>query len=96
MAPLILDQLPDAVGVGGFVRQHDGARAEATEPRIGDLPVVRLTGGQAEPDRKALRVDNNVDLSREPTSASNETVICTPLFPVAACGRARTEVLSSI
>ena len=30
-----------------------------------DLPVVRLTRGQAEPDRETLRVDDDVDLGRE-------------------------------
>jgi hypothetical protein len=61
-----------------------------------DLPVVRLPCGQAEPDREALRVDDDVDLGREPASAATETVICTPLFAVAACWWARTEVLSII
>jgi hypothetical protein len=62
------NQLADAIGIVGFVRQHDGARAEAVEQRVGDLPVVRLTGGQAEPDREAVRVDNDVDLGREPAA----------------------------
>lgn len=65
---LILDQLADAVGVVGLVGQHDGARAEAVKQRVGDLPVVRLPGGQAEPDREALRVDDDVDLGREPAA----------------------------
>ena len=38
------------------------------EQRVGDLPVVRLPGGQAEPDRETLRVDDNVDLGREPAA----------------------------
>ena len=66
------------------------------EQRIGDLPVMRLPGGQAEPDRKALRVDDDMDLGREPAARSTETMICTPLFAVAACWCARTEVLSII
>jgi hypothetical protein len=35
---------------------------------VGDLPVVRLTGGQAEPDRESLRVDDYVNLGREPAA----------------------------
>jgi hypothetical protein len=66
------------------------------EQRVGDLPVVRLSGGQAEPDREALRVDDDVDLGREPAARSTETMICTPLFAVAACWCARMEVLSII
>ena len=62
---LLLDQLADMVGVIGLVCQHDRARAEVIEQRIGDLPVMRLSGGQAEPDRETLRVDDDVDLGRE-------------------------------
>lgn len=65
---LVLGQLADAIGIVGFVRQHDSARAEAVEQRIGDLPVMRLPSGQAEPDREALRVDDDVDLGREPAA----------------------------
>jgi hypothetical protein len=54
------------------------------EQAVGDLPVVRLPGGQAEPDREALRVNDDVDLGREPASAATETMICTPFFAVAA------------
>jgi hypothetical protein len=52
---------------------------------VGDLPVMRLSCRQAEPDREALRVDNDMDLGREPAAGSTETMICTPLFAVAAC-----------
>lgn len=81
---LILDQLADAVGVVGLVGQNYGARAEVVEQRVGDLPIERLPGGQAEPDREPRRVDDNVDLGREPTSAATETMIWTPFFAVAA------------
>lgn len=49
---MFLDQVTDAVGIIGLVRQHDGARAEVVEQRVGDLPIMRLAGGQAEPDRE--------------------------------------------
>ncbi len=42
---------------------------------VNDLPVVRLPCGQAEPDREALRVDDDVDLGREPASGATETMI---------------------
>ena len=64
----VLDQLADAVGVVGLVRQHDSARVEMVEQRVGDLPVMCLACGQAEPDREALRVDDDVDLGREPAA----------------------------
>ena len=65
---LRLDQLTDAVRVICLVRQHDGAWAEMVEQRVGDLSVMRLPGCQAEPDRKALRIDDDVDLGREPAA----------------------------
>jgi hypothetical protein len=82
---LVLDQLADAIGVVGLIRQHDGSRDEMVEQRVGDLPVMRLPCRQAEPDREPLRVDDDVDLGREPAPGATETVICTPLFAVAAC-----------
>ena len=93
---LLLDQIADAVGVIGLVGQHDGARAEMVEQSVGDLPVVRLPCRQTEPNGEALRIDNDVDLGREPASRATETVICAPFFAVAACWWARTEVLSII
>jgi len=63
---LVLDQLADAIGVVGLIRQHDGSRDEMVEQRVGDLPVMRLPCRQAEPDREPLRVDDDVDLCREP------------------------------
>jgi hypothetical protein len=55
-----------------------------------------LAGGQAEPDREALGIDDGMDLGREATAGATETMISTPLFAVAACWCARTEVLSII
>jgi len=52
--------------------------------------------GQAEPDRETLRIDDRVDFGREPASGATETMISIPLFAVAACWWARTEVLSII
>ena len=42
------------------------------------------------------RIDDRVDLGREPASGATETMISTPLFRVAACWCARMEVLSII
>jgi len=38
------------------------------EHRVGNLPVMRLPRCQAEPDRAALRVDDDVDLGSEPAA----------------------------
>src|SRR5262245_38687194 len=65
---LLLNQFTDAVGIVGLVRQHDGARAKMVKQCVGDLPVMHLSCRQAEPDREALRVDNDMDLGREPAA----------------------------
>ena len=62
---LVLDQFSDAVSVVGFVGQHDGARTKMVKQPVGDLPVVCLPCGQAEPDREPLGIDDDVDLGRE-------------------------------
>ena len=38
------------------------------EQAVYDLPVVRLPWGEAEPDREPLRIDDDVDLGREPAA----------------------------
>ena len=38
------------------------------EQSILDLPVMRLPGGQTEPDREALCIDDDMDLGREPAA----------------------------
>ena len=65
---LFLDHLANAVDVIRFARQHDGAGTEMVEQPIGDLPVMRLLGGQAEPDRGALCVADDMDFGREPAA----------------------------
>jgi hypothetical protein len=60
VAPLVLDQLTDAVRIVGFVGEHNGARTDMVEQRVGDLPVVGLPSCQAEPDRETLRIDDDV------------------------------------
>jgi hypothetical protein len=38
------------------------------EQAVGDLPVMCLPCGQAEPDREALGIDDDVYLGREPAA----------------------------
>ena len=93
---LALDQVADGVAVISLVAQYDGARFEPVEQVQCGRRVMRLTRRQAEPEREALPVDDRVDLGRETASGATETMISTPLFAVAACWCARTEVLSII
>jgi hypothetical protein len=55
------------------------------EQIVGDLAIMCLPSGQAEPDREALRIDNRVDFGGEPASGATETMISIPFFAVAAC-----------
>ena len=93
---LYLDQRADAVGIIGFVGEHNGARPQLVQQPAGDLTVMRLASGQADPGREPLRINDDVDLGRETASAATETMIWTPFFAVAACWCARMEVLSII
>jgi len=55
------------------------------EQIISSLAVMALPGGQAQPDRETLPIDDRVDLGRKPASGTTETMISIPLFAVAAC-----------
>ena len=92
----IAERGPDAVGIIGLVGQHDCSGTDVVEQIVGSLSVVALPGGQAQPDREALPVDNRMDFGREAASGATETMISIPLFAVAACWCARMEVLSII
>ena len=93
---LRLDQIADAIGVISLVGENDGARIETIKQAERGGSVVGLAGGQAEPDREALGIDDGVDLGREAAAGATETMIQAPLFAVAACWCARMEVLSII
>ena len=60
-----LDEVADAIGIIGFIGEYDGAWIETVEQMVCRWPVMCLTGGQAEPDRETLRVDDCLDLGRE-------------------------------
>lgn len=93
---LRLDQIADAIGVISLVGQNDGARIETIKQAKRGGAVMGLAGGQAEPDREPLGIDDRVDLGREAAPRATETMISIPLFFVADCWWARTEVLSII
>ena len=63
---------------------------------VSGLSIMALAGGQTQPDREALPIDDRMDLGREPASGATETMNSIPLFAVAACWRARMEMLSII
>ncbi len=65
---MVLDQFADAVGIVSFIRQHYGARTEMVKKSVSNLSIVRLPSGQAEPDREAFRIDDNMDFGCEATA----------------------------
>jgi hypothetical protein len=93
----LTERCPDAIGILGLVSEHDGYGTHIVEQAVSRLPVVALPSGQAQPDRETSPIDARVDFGREPASGTTETIISRPpLFAVAACWWARTEVLSII
>ena len=62
---LRLDQVANAIGVISLVGQNDGAWIETIKQAISGRSVVVLAGGQAEPDREALSIDDGVNFGRE-------------------------------
>ena len=91
--PLSRGETPDAIGIVGLVRQNDCSGTNMIEQIVSSLAVMALPRGQAQPDREALPVDDRMDFGREPASGATETMISIPLFAIAACWWARTEVL---
>lgn len=79
-----------------LVRQNDCPGTNMIQQIVSGLAVMTLPCDQTEPDWEALPVDDRMDFDREPASGAIETLISIPLFAVAACWWARTEVLSII
>ena len=85
LGPLCSDVGPDPVGVVGLVGD-DGRLARKIAQQNGRaLCIVRLTGRDQEAERAALRIDERVDLGREPASAATHATISTPFLAPAAC-----------
>ena len=82
---LAFDQGADAIGIIGLVGDEDRAGAQAIEQPVGCGRVMGVACGETEPDRQPFRIDERMDLGRQPAARATETMISTPLFAVAAC-----------
>lgn len=82
---LLAERRPDAVSIVSLVRQNDCSGTNMIEQIFSSLAVMALSGGQTQPDREALPIDDRVDFGRKPASGTTETTISIPLFAVAAC-----------
>lgn len=58
----------EAISIVSLICEHDRSRAYMVEEVVGNLPVMALPGGQAQPDREALPIDDCVDFGREAAS----------------------------
>lgn len=77
---------PDSVAIIALVGKENVALAEVFGQCVGLSAIGNLAAGQAKVDGSAFRIDKRVDFAREPaTGTSHATIVCIPLFPVAAC-----------
>src|SRR5436190_17635301 len=95
-----LDRVEDGVAVIGFVGD-DGVALDALQHGLGGLALVHLAAGQAETQRPAKRVGKQMDLGRQSTSGTPQSLVArapllAPPLPVATCCWALTRVASSI
>ena len=65
---LLLDQCADAISIVCLVCENDRMRSKMVEQFVGDLTIVRLTSGQAEADRKPLRIDDGMYFRGKPAA----------------------------
>ena len=87
------DQVEQSIGIVASVGD-DMAAFEAGEQLRSGAQVVRLPGGEQEPDRQPPLVDDGIDLGAQSSTRTADGVIFAPLFPPAACWWARIIELS--
>jgi hypothetical protein len=78
------DQFEQGIGIVASVGD-DVAAFEAGQQLRRGAQVVGLSGGQQEPDRQAIFVDDGVDLGAQSSTRTADGVIFAPFFPPAAC-----------
>src|SRR5690606_496057 len=95
-----LDRGADGIAVVGCVGDH-GTTLDTIQQQLGGTTLVHLAAGQQEAQRPAEGVGEQMDLGRQSTSGTPQSLVLgTPLLapplPVAACWWALTRVASSI
>ena len=84
------DHMKDCCGVVPFVGDDISRQRHAIDQRRERRLVGGLAGGEQEPDRQAVSIDDGVDLCAQSSTRTTDGVIRAPLFPPAACWWART------
>ena len=88
------DEVDDRLGVVAAIRdERRGGRQAFNELGDGGL-VGGLAGGERDPQRQAILVDQGVDLGAQSSTRTANGVIRAPFFPPAACWWARIMELS--
>lgn len=87
------DEIEEGMGVIGPVGDHMTAFEIGDESWRGG-EVMSLAGGQDDPHRQAVLVDQGVDLGAQSAARTADGVILAPFFPPAACWWARIIELS--
>ena len=89
----VSDQCEQSVGIVATVC-NDVAALKIGEQLRGGPQIMCLPGGQHEPDRQPVFVDDGVDLGAQSSTRTADGVILAPFFPPAACWWARMMELS--
>src|SRR5207244_10138537 len=84
-----LNSLSDGIAVVGFVGD-DRLALDTVQHRLGGAALVHLAAGQAEAQRPPERVGEQMDLGRQSTTGTPQSLVVRPPFlapplPVAAC-----------
>ena len=87
------DQCEQSVGIVATVC-NDVAALEIGEQVWRGSQIMCLTGGQHEPYRQTILVDDGIDLGAQSSTRTADGVILAPFFPPAACWWARMIELS--
>jgi hypothetical protein len=87
------DQVEQCVGVIAAVGD-DVTAFEAGEQERSRAQIVVLSGGQHQPHRQAVFIDQGIDLGTQSSTRTADGVILAPFFPPAACWWARMIELS--
>lgn len=84
-AALILDEIPDPVGIISPVGKQAGALGKVLQEKLGHRRVVHLAGREFELQGKAKLVDAQMQLGGQSSPATADTSISTLFFWAAAC-----------
>lgn len=93
LCPAGSDKFEQGIGIVAAIG-NDMTALQAVEKMWCGSQVMGLAGGQHEPDRQAVLIDERVYLGAQSATRAADGVIFAPFFPPAACWWARMIELS--